>query len=132
MTGYRWGFVGGLLTAFGLALAVGYLFSFERSTRLIVAAMNIEEGTTITLTMLEDRSIPDRYLSRRKLGATSVAGIMGQVAPQSMRRGDFIDPTHFGPRVDACVSDAKASAARHGLTAPELDAFLARLEQSGR
>lgn len=132
MTGYRWGFLGGFLTAVGLALAVGYLFSFERSTRLIVAAMDIDEGTPITVTMLEDRSIPTRYLSKRKLGATSVAGIMGQLAPQSMRRGDFVDPTHFGPRIDACVSDAKASAARSGLTGPELDAFLARLEQAGR
>jgi hypothetical protein len=112
----------GLTTAMVTAWVVG-----EPRSKLIVAAMPIEEGATITVSMLDAREVPTRFLSKRKLGVVHVAGVLGQQAPHSLRAGDFLDPTHFSERPDACVLDASSVARQLGVQGPGLDDFVARL-----
>jgi Flp pilus assembly protein CpaB len=82
----------------------------EPTSRVVVAAQQIPEGATITVGMLEERDVPTRFWSKRKLGVASAAGVMGQEALHPIGAGDFIAPTHFGTRPDACVLHARALA----------------------
>lgn len=120
------GLGGALLVSGGLS----WLVAAEPHTRLIVAASDIPEGTGITVGMLEHREVPDRFLSRRKMGVASVAAVMGQEAPQAMRTGDFIDPTHFGTSTDACAVEAQGVAARLRLPDAATREFFDRLKRS--
>lgn len=99
----------------------------EPTSRLIVAAEQIPEGTTITVGMLEERDVPTRFWSKRKLGVTNVAGVMGHEAPHPIGAGDFIDPTHFGVRSDVCVLHARTLAPQFEVEGPALEDFLKRL-----
>lgn len=119
-----------LLGAVGAAVASGGLTTWlaaEPESKLIVAAEEIPEGTSITLGMLEAREVPTRFFSKRKLGATEVAGVMGQATPHLIRAGDFIDPTHFASRPEVCELEARALAPRFSVEAAELEDFVSRL-----
>jgi hypothetical protein len=121
------GLVAGALAG-GLAGAGATAFvAREPTTKLIVAAMPIDEGSTITVSMLEAREVPSRFMSKRKLGVANVAGVLGQEAPHDLRAGDFLDPTHFSARPDTCALDAKALAGQLGLTSAPVAGFLERL-----
>lgn len=117
---------GGLVGAVVGAAATAWLGG-ESTAKLIVAAMPIPEGAPITVSMLEAREVPSRFMSKRKLGVVQVAGVLGQEAPQAMRPGDFLDPTHFGPRPDACALDARSLAAQLGLQGGDTAVFIERL-----
>lgn len=106
--------------------------SSEPESKLVVAAVEIPEGSTITIGMLEVREVPTRFFSKRKLGVTSVAGVMGQEAPHLVRAGDFIDPTHFGDRPDVCVLDTRGLAPRFGVEGAALEDFVKRLSTVSR
>ncbi|MDX2010660.1 MAG: hypothetical protein SFW67_10735 [Myxococcaceae bacterium] len=116
------GLVGAVVGAAATALLGG-----EPTAKLIVAAMPIPEGAPITVSMLEAREVPARFMSKRKLGVVQVAGVLGQEAPQAMRAGDFIDPTHFGSRPDVCALDARSLAAQLGLQGGDTAGFIERL-----
>jgi hypothetical protein len=120
--------VGGVTGAVGTWWLAG-----EPTTKLIVAAMPIPEGAPITVSMLEAREVPTRFMSKRKLGVAHVAGVLGQDAPHDMRAGDFLDPTHFSARPDACLLDAKSLAAQLGLESAWAGDFIDQLgrEEAG-
>ena len=122
------GFIAGLACTLTLSASVGWWLGREPTAAVIVAATDIPEGTPITISMLDLARVPERFVSSRKLGAVNVAVVTGQAAPQSLRARDFLDPTHFGPSEDPCVLDARATGARLGLDAPQLDLFLATLK----
>ncbi|MBL8918530.1 MAG: hypothetical protein JNJ54_06685 [Myxococcaceae bacterium] len=116
--------------ALGPAVVTGALtvwFVSEPESKLVVAAVEIPEGSTITIAMLEVREVPTRFFSRRKLGVSSVAGVMGQEAPHLVRAGDFIDPTHFGDRPDVCVLDTRRLGPQFGVEGAALEEFVKRL-----
>jgi hypothetical protein len=118
--------VGGLGSALVTAALTIWLGS-EAESKLVVAAMEIPEGATITLGMLEMRLVPTRFFSQRKLGVASVAGVMGREAPHLIRAGDFIDPMHFGDRPDVCELEARALARKYGVEGAALEGFVKRL-----
>ncbi|MCA2977730.1 MAG: hypothetical protein INH41_06170 [Myxococcaceae bacterium] len=118
-----WGVVAGVV----VGGAGAFWLSAEPTDRLIVAAMTIPEGTTITVSMLEAREVPRRFMSRRKLGVTHVAGVLGQEAPHPLLAGDFIDPTHFGVRPDVCPLEARRLAAELKLETADAADFIERL-----
>lgn len=130
MSPFGLGLAGGTCGALVLSAAMGWWLGAEAETRLIVAATDIPEGTTLTMGLLDVRAVPVRFLSTRKLGAANVATVMGQQAPQAMRAGDFIDPTHFGTSADGCVVEARATAERLALPQPTTREFLDLLERS--
>lgn len=130
MSPFGLGLAGGTCASLVLSVAMGWWLGAEPETRLIVAATNIPEGTTLTMGLLDVRAVPVRFLSTRKLGAANVATVMGQQAPQAMRAGDFIDPTHFGTSADGCVVEARATAERLALPGPTTREFLDLLERS--
>lgn len=132
MSPFARGFALGLGGALGVAAFVGAALIREPETRLVVAAVDIPEDTDITMGMLEARTVPTRFLSKRKLGAASVAGVMGQPAPQAMRAGDFIDPNHFGTSTDACLVEARGVATALGLPDAATRDFLERLKRTVR
>lgn len=127
MTVYARGFVGGLACALACAAVVGWWLSREPEARVVVAATDIAEGTTVTIALLDDAWVPERFVSARKLGAVQVGAVMGRAAPQALRARDFVDPTHFGPTEDACVLDARAAGRRLGVDGARLDAFVEAL-----
>ncbi len=131
MSGFARGLVGGSCASLLATVALGWALGAEPESRVIVAATDIPEGTPLTVGLLDDRAVPARFLSTRKLGASSVAAVAGQHAPQAMRAGDFIDPTHFGTSADACVVEARAIAARLAAPEPATRQFLELLERSG-
>lgn len=130
MSSFGRGLVGGACTSLVLSVAVGWWLGAETETRLIVAASDIAEGTTLTMGLLDVRTVAVRFLSTRKLGAANVGNVLGQQAPQAMRAGDFIDPTHFGTTSDGCVVEARATAERLALPKPATREFLELLERS--
>jgi flagella basal body P-ring formation protein FlgA len=130
MSPFARGVAGGTCVSLCLSLAAGWWLGAEAETRLIVAAMDIPEGTTLTVGLLDVRAVAVRFLSTRKLGASNVAAVMGQHAPQSMRAGDFIDPTHFGTNADACHVEASATAERLALPTTSTREVLDLLERT--
>jgi len=132
MTPFARGLGFGLGSALVISAAAGFWVGSETETRLIVAADDIPEGAVITVGMLDVRHVPVRFLSKRKLGVTNVAAVMGQQAPQAMRTGDFLDPTHFGTNADGCLVEARAVATSLRLPDAATLEFLSRLERSVR
>lgn len=130
MSPFARGLVGGTCGSLMLSVMLGWWVGSETETRLIVAAMDIPEGTTLTVGLLDVRRVAERFLSTRKLGASNVAAVMGQQAPQTMRAGDFVDPTHFGTDADGCVVEARATAAGLALPPATTRDFLDLLERS--
>ena len=80
MTPFARGLGFGLGSALVISAAAGFWVGSETETRLIVAADDIPEGAVITVGMLDVRHVPVRFLSKRKLGVTNVAAVMGQQA----------------------------------------------------
>ncbi len=130
MSPFGRGLLGGTCASMMVTIAVGWWFGAEAETRLLVAAMDIPEGTTLTVGLLDVRAVAVRFLSTRKLGAANVATVMGQQAPQAMRAGDFIDPTHFGTSADGCVVEARATAEHLALPQLTTREFVDLLERS--
>lgn len=124
-----------LVGAVGSSLASAAVTTWvasEPTSRVIVAARQIPEGTTITVGMLEEQDVPTRFWSRRKLGVASAAGVLGQEALHPIGAGDFIDPTHFGTRPDACVLHARALAPLFEVEGSPLEDFVSRLGEDAR
>lgn len=91
----------------------------EEYVPIVVAARDLEEGTVVTMEMMEQRSIPARFATSSVVKPDSASYIMNQRIQVPVQRGDPMLWTHF-----ETTNDSQKKIAGAGLTQVDINAVM--------